>query len=750
MMRAPRRLVAVACCVATLLAPSWAHAGVDQDLAEVDARIGELLRYMGEIQRRMGSSGHGRLDRVDSTDRFADSVYADMVGDHERAAEGFFALVTSGSLAGTGLERDAEWSFAESLFALGDLETAEVRYLTIAEVPNHPFRVDAVRRLLDVYVTTGRSDRFYALFEREILSGRVLATPQVTYAVGRSFFRQGDDLRAKSYLSDVPPGTTWYLKARYVLGAVAVRERDLPTALGYFREVVALPALTTEDREVIDQARLAEARVLYETGDYLAAAESYSLVTGETPLLADQLYESIWTWIRMEDWESALRGVEVFTLGFPQHAYTARLKLLIGQLHMNQRDNEGSLAAFDRVLTAYGPVRQRFLDLASSSTGPGDFFRQAVTFGPASAHIDGVPAYATAMLLEDDALARVVDVAAELQDQADDLARSEGLVSEIQRLLGRQAGLTSFEDATFEIAESRAALFVAWADVLSIHARALDGAGTPIGADLTARLEAVSARLGAARAAVAATRAALDAHEMEVATLQIEAADMARVVRDREDDLAVVSAAESLGVGPQDVAALLAELERARTRLSEAERVLSERRLPDVVRAVLESREDAAVVAELSDLQAALTALPGTARTDDGKILDGLYNAVSVTRARMSDVDAQVGQLADSEMALVRAQFERLSLDVASERSQHTRLAASSATLGVELSRDGFLAMSDFFGDALLRADTGVIDVHWSELLVTVDDIERNQKERNAFVAALEERYEHVRTRVGQ
>lgn len=734
--------------VAALFAPVRVWAGVAEDLAEVDARVGELVRHAGEIERRLGMAGQGHLDRGEAVDRFADSVYADMIGDHERAAEGFFALVTSGSLAGTGLEYDAEWSFAESLYALGDLETAEVRYLAISEVPSHPFRVDAVRRLLDVYVQGGRSDRFYGLFEREILSGRVVATPQITYAVGRSFYRQGDTVRAKSYLADVPQGTTWFLKARYVLGAVSVQEGDLSAALAYFREVLALPALTSEDRQIIDQARLAEARVLYESGEFLAAAESYSLVTGATPLLADQLYESIWTWIRLEDWESALRGVEVFTLGFPQHAYTARLRLLVGQLHMNQRDNDGALAAFDRVSRDYGPVRQRFLDLAGDVSGPGDFFRQAATFGPGGTSLTGVPGYATAMLLDDDALSRAVDVAGELEAEAENLARAEQIVEELRRLLEQQAGLTSFEGATFEIAESRAALLVAWADVLALHERLVAGAATPVAPSVAARRAAVTSRLLAARDQVAATRAVLDAYEMEVGTLQVEAADQARIVRDLQDDLAVIRAARSLGGEPLDASSVVAELERARERMAEAERALSDKRLPDLVGVVLDSREDAAVVAELLDLQATLSSLTVGRSTPNGKVIEGLYNAVSVARERYNDLGQQVGRLADSKMALVKAQFDRLASDVDAERGQHTRLAQASSSLGVQLTRKGFQGLADFFGDALLRADTGVVDVHWSELLETQDEIERNLEERNALVAALEERYEHVRTRV--
>ena len=41
------------------------------------------------------------------------------------------------------------------------------------ETTDHPFRDDAIRRLLEIYVENDDLESFYALYEGEIVSGRV-------------------------------------------------------------------------------------------------------------------------------------------------------------------------------------------------------------------------------------------------------------------------------------------------------------------------------------------------------------------------------------------------------------------------------------------------------------------------------------------------------------------------------------------------------------------------------------------------
>ena len=95
-------------------------------------------------------------------------MYLFLVGDYAMAAEGFFSLVTLAALTDAGLHRDAEWYLAESLFQMGNSSTAEARYLVIAQDDTHPFRDDAVRRLLELYALTGQTEQFALPGDRQL------------------------------------------------------------------------------------------------------------------------------------------------------------------------------------------------------------------------------------------------------------------------------------------------------------------------------------------------------------------------------------------------------------------------------------------------------------------------------------------------------------------------------------------------------------------------------------------------------
>ena len=95
-----------------------------------------------------------------------------------------------------------------------------------------------------------------------------------------------------------------------------------------------------------------------ELGEFEKAAAHYDRIEGDSFYQADKLYEQVWAIIkqkneireqRLEDGDElseddrirldmrerdlvqqALRGVEIFRLAYPEHEYTAQLKLLSG------------------------------------------------------------------------------------------------------------------------------------------------------------------------------------------------------------------------------------------------------------------------------------------------------------------------------------------------------------------------------------------------------------------------------------
>jgi TolA-binding protein len=441
-------LVALAVSVAGV---SSAKEKVGDRLERLEVQVEKITGDVEQLERQV-APGRGFITERDALVRYEDYVYLHMIGEHDVAAEGFFTLVTTEALGDVGLHRDAEWYLAESLFQMGNISTAEARYLVIADDDQHPFRDDAVRRLLELYGTTGQSEEFAAFYEEEILNGRVRPSDLITYSLAKSFYFQDRIDEAVEHFGQIPSESPYYGKASYFLGTIHVVQGELDAAVEPFSVASERAVDTLEDRQVHDLALLALARIYYEQGKLAEAAEVYGRVGGDSEYLADKLYEVIWTFIKQEQYRAALDGVEIFLLRFPEHQYTAQLKLLDGHLRLEQREFDTALDTYEKVVTDYTPIRERFSELAQSDAEPKQYFQQILATAEGDpADSDGLPAYAVAMMVSDKSLSRALGVYREIVYQETQIEESEALIAELREVLDSSVGIGGYERLRYDI-----------------------------------------------------------------------------------------------------------------------------------------------------------------------------------------------------------------------------------------------------------------------------------------------------------
>ena len=147
-------------------ATAWA-AGVESEIDTIDAAADDLAQKAALLEADTRPGNY--LDAEEAVVRFQDCLFLHLIGQNGPAAEGFFALVTTGALADAGMHRDAEWYLAESLVGLGNYQTAAARFQLIVDEQSHPFREDAVRRLLEIYAEMGDDRAFRQLYDQEIV-----------------------------------------------------------------------------------------------------------------------------------------------------------------------------------------------------------------------------------------------------------------------------------------------------------------------------------------------------------------------------------------------------------------------------------------------------------------------------------------------------------------------------------------------------------------------------------------------------
>lgn len=727
------------------LLSSTAWAGPEEDIDAVDAA---LMAVRGQSASVLGRASPGAyLSADEAITRFQETLFLHLVGQHEEAAAGFFALVTTGVLADAGMQRDAEWYLGESLVGMGNLETAAAQFQSIVSDRAHPFRADAVRRLLELYARIDDRDAFEALYQAEIVSGRVQPNGHITYSIAKSFHLRGDRTGARAQFEKVPNGNEWFGRARYYLAVMDVEDGDVESAERRFGEVAALPVVTEYDRDVHDLALLALGRIAYTRNDFLKAYESYAAIANDSKFQDDKLFETIWTSIRRGDFRDALNNVDIFLLAFPDHQYAAQLRLLQGHLSFQQRLWTDALGSYDLVVRDYEPIRAQFGKLADS--GPeADGRLQA--FLRQGAQDPSLPDYAVALMQSDRELGQTLRVFSALEAQRVDIEVSEGLIDELRAFVTGAGASSSYDRIKVDSLYYRSRLIGLRLELLAIEEKWLQN-GT-----LTSKRADLERRWKEADALVAGGAAQLGAFERDLVELHatVEAARADLVAQERR----IAEIEPALRIAPPDsrsgLESELADARAARSaaeaRIGETNRKIAAVSIPDVA---------GSLPATIAELWRAVDALAQEyvalrvgwrAVAEPAKRADATHQEVRVSFDELGAALESVSNRASGEMTEVRARFDEEVANVAQERIDYERATNAAQAFSLDVTRRGFGRLEDFFAESVLDADQGVVDVFWAQKLETDDELETVREEKDATLAELDRRFRLIREKLGE
>jgi TolA-binding protein len=743
---------------------------VDTDAKAVAERVGRLEAQV--------APGRGFISEQQALERYQDYVYLHMIGEHELAAEGFFTLVTTAALGNAGLHRDAEWYLAESLYLLGNVATAEARYLVIADDAEHPFREDAVRRLLELYAETGQDAEFDRYYRQEILNGRVRPSDMITYSLAKSFFTQARYAESREQFVQVAADSPHWGKAQYYLGAIDVLDGNLDAAIAHFEPVTALSVTSNQERQLVDLACLALGRIYYERSQFDDATRWYQEIGGDSDFLADKLYEMVWTFIKQgsasraavaaadpdndaaireagsAEYLAALDAVEIFLIRYPEHEYAAQLHLLAGHLRMEKREYDAALTAYEGVVADYAPIRDRFASLATSAEDTQRVFEHIVAAERTGIYeTEGLPGYAVAMMAADKELGRALRVFRDLDRQEAQLAASEGLIAELQQVLGSDVGLGGFEHLRYAIAlqQERAvkdtldlmAAEEAWLLDASPDARRLVPPITARREALAARMAGISDDLGVEERARARERyfEELSLIESQVTELRGQSADL--------------EAALSANPNGPEATRVRVDLDRVGRDLEDVLRSLEELRAAGPRSDWETRRSDAegSFAADVAALRRDLRDVRRSVTTTDRDLVvarvDGLYATLEHSLGRLSSLRTRLSAMESSELSRIRARFAHEVREVAAQKTELELTLDQASGVSQDLTRSGFGRLEEFFDGSILRADMGIVDVYWTRTLDIVDQRTRVATEKTRLVRDLEARFDVIRQKLG-
>lgn len=417
----------------------------------------ELDRLLAEYEVLPEIAGEG-----DFEERVTQGQIFLSLEDYERASLVLYGAVSPPS--GTdksALERrpgyaDAVYSLAEALRELRNYQAAERYYAALLSLPGNPYAAEAISALMQMAASRGdheRADEFYARY-LEVAGGRVPS--DIRYARGRGLFLSGRDEAALEELAFIRKGTDQYLRARYIVGAVKVRQGKLEEALAIYDEVAFGIERVRADREVKELAHLARGRIYYELDKLTNAIDAYQYIPYDSDKLTAMLYEISWTYVRRGqlaynntdgdeaaklkaaagNFDQALEQLSDLQLLEPDSERTADIKILIGNLRLQRNDFDYALLDFEGVLDEYGPADEEMRELMANPAERDRLLRDILTLESGGKAFDTrLPAVVAKKAGQNKDVSDAIRVFKDIQASRAEIAATEKMLFKLERAL---------------------------------------------------------------------------------------------------------------------------------------------------------------------------------------------------------------------------------------------------------------------------------------------------------------------------
>ncbi|HOX44607.1 MAG TPA: hypothetical protein PK668_13490 [Myxococcota bacterium] len=317
-------------------------------LAQADLLHGpetELRRWLAQQARpaRAGAPAAAEASPAELAERLrgAETLYLD--GASQAAARALGALLLDPRftrLAGEPAADTARYYLASALAREGALVRARQLLLElIGRSPPSDLRGPALRRLVEL---TLRSDEFEpALTPLASLRLEPGETDEVAYLQGKALLTLGHPERAREPLGRIGPASRLYASARYLLALIALERGDREAAEDELCRLVRRPAsgrepffLSDQAAQAVAHAWLALARLRYERGKFMHAADTYRRVEDDPWVGPRARYELAWSLQRAGRLDAAAAELEALLLQPAAWEDEPAARLLLAYTHL--------------------------------------------------------------------------------------------------------------------------------------------------------------------------------------------------------------------------------------------------------------------------------------------------------------------------------------------------------------------------------------------------------------------------------
>ncbi|MCA9712223.1 MAG: tetratricopeptide repeat protein, partial [Myxococcales bacterium] len=198
---------------------------------------------------------------------------------------------------------------------------------------------------------------------------------ELSYAYGRHLYLTGNHDRAIAVLDAMSPvdipitrggqGAKWRVRAAYVAASAVLAAGEPEVALDRFIRITRANPPDQRDRQIVELAWMATARIRHDQGEVDEAVKAYRRIGRDSPYFPEAMYETAWTLMAAQQYDQAVQALDLLLVYDPDSPIAGEIKHLRGKVRIQQRDYQGAeeqfLALrreFDRLATHLGSKLQ--------------------------------------------------------------------------------------------------------------------------------------------------------------------------------------------------------------------------------------------------------------------------------------------------------------------------------------------------------------------------------------------------------
>jgi len=722
--------------------------------------------------------------------RLIDAQVAFGVGNFDNAALLLYDYVAQET---RGRDYDtALYYLAESLFQKGDRVAARTYFSQLVKEigTSSKFYQQSLERLIELSLLLGETegvDAWLAELDRVPVDQRHAS---VAYVRGKYAFADSDYDAAYSFFQQVPPQSEYGFQAQYYLATTLVAKKELGKATQVFTALLQREARNDGEKRVQELAQLALGRLYYERDQPTKAIDSYLLIDRKSDLFDDALYEVAWVYVKSQQFDKALRALELLALADPTSQKLPTVRILEGNLRVRKAQSihdktilgldTGAASGteeyakatdiFDSTHQTYQQPHDELAKIIAANEDPQEFLAQITGRASETFQTNAtMPEIAAAWIRDEPNVGRVMAIETDLGQIQDEITSAERTIERLDAALAAPNRVNVFPSLATKRARSTEIL----EELLRLRERLEDEERAMVGKVASGAQLATIDQAVVKRQKIAARLAVLPDSEKSYGK-RIELA------RGRYDGLDQTSAEIQVTIDTTQATVVAidkfikespppsnpAQKKAWENQRLEAEKVITQLRLEldemhtelaAVRREIVLGRDEAGTgddVAVLSralrvELRAALIAehqamasvLAGSSSRERGARLGQAIDRADAIIAKLDGVNQTIDEIVEMALTEVRDTVSREKAELASYRREFLLYEAESRALGGTVLGNAFRDVKSKFYEVLVRTDVGVIDVNWSQKEEADDDLQRLNLDKSREIKQLKDEF---------